>query len=171
MILKKKNYLLVVFVILVFLGLTFLFLNNKNFSKKEVLLGPTLSTEALIPTVDSSVKVEFKPLKKGEVSLTISSEPKGTEAIDFELTYKTLNNDVLEGGEGGAVEQGVIGKCFKTERFWQCGEEDANGGRKIVLGTCSSGTCRYHNILGPIKLNLKFTGSYGEKIYEKEFKI
>jgi hypothetical protein len=65
----------------------------------------------------------------------------------------------------------VIGKCFKTERFWQCGEEDAYGGRKIVLGTCSSGTCRYHNILGPIKLNLKFTGSYGEKIYEKEFKI
>jgi hypothetical protein len=171
MILKKKKYLLVFFVILVFLGLTFLFLNNKSFSKKEVSLGPTLPTEAVIPTVDSSVKVEFKPLKKGEVALTISNEPKGTEAIDFELTYKTLNNDILEGGEGGAVEQGVIGKCFKTERFWQCGEEGAYGGRKIVLGTCSSGTCRYHNVLGPVKLNLKFTGIYGEKIYEKEFKI
>lgn len=170
MILKKKNSLLVVFVVLVFLGLTFLFLNNKSFSKKEVLLGPTLPTEAVIPTVDSSVKVEFKPLKKGEVALTISNEPKGTKAIDFELSYKAQNNDVGDEGEG-TVEQGVIGKCFKTERFWQCGEEDTYGGRKIVLGTCSSGTCRYHNILGPIKLNLKFTGSYGEKIYEKEFKI
>jgi len=168
MLLRQKKYILVVF-FLVFLGLTFLLLNNKRFSKKETS-GPVLPNETLIPTVDSSVRVEFKPLKKGEVLLTISNEPKGTEAIDFELSYKTLNNDVTE-KEESVVEQGVIGRCYQFERFWQCGEEDTGGRRKIVLGTCSSGTCRYHNIVGPIKLNLKFTGSYGEKIYEKEFKI
>jgi len=167
MILKKKVYIVILFFVLFLFGFIFFIWKNKSFSKKETQ-SIVLPTDVLISTVDSSVKVEFKSLKKGEVVLIINNEPKGTETIDFELSYKALNNDISEGE--GLIDQGVIGKCYKVDTSWQCGEE-TDSGRKIVLGTCSSGVCRYHNIAGPIKLNLKFSGSYGEKIYENEFKI
>jgi len=168
MFLKEKKNLVIAFLLLVLVVIIgFVFLNKKPTKKTS----PTVAvpTEELIPTVDSSVKVEFKPLKKGEVILKVSNEPKNTKQIDFELNYQVVNTDVAEGGEG-TVEQGAIGKCYQIESFWQCGEESATG-RKIILGTCSSGTCRYHNIVGPIKVVLKFSGSYGEKIFEKEFTI
>jgi len=168
MILKKNFYFIILFFVLFFFGIIFLIFRNNSMSKKESQ-SLILPTDVVIPTVDSSVKVEFKPLKKGEAVLIISNEPKGTEAIDFELSYKVLNNDFSD-QEKELIEQGVIGKCYKFDKSWQCGEENDNG-RKIVFGTCSSGVCRYHNIVGPIKLNLKFAGTYGEKIYENEFKI
>jgi len=43
--------------------------------------------------------------------------------------------------------------------------------KKITLGTCSSGKCVYHEVVGKIKVSLKFTGSYGEKIFEKEYEL
>jgi len=169
MFLKEKKNLIIAFTLLVLVAITsFVFLNKKPAKKNS----PTVAvpTEELVPTVDSSVKVEFKPLKKGEVTLTVSNEPKNTKQIDFELSYQVVNNDVAEGGEG-TVEQGAIGKCYRFDNYWQCGEANNSGGRKIILGTCSSGTCRYHNIVGPIKVVLKFSGGYGEKIFEKEFTI
>jgi len=169
MIFKNKIQLIFLLILIFGMGIFFILI-NKRFAKKETST-LVIPTEVLIPTVNSSVKVDFKPLKKGEIVLTVANEPKGTKEIDFELSYKVANTDLSEGGEG-IIEQGVIGKCFKIGEYWQCGEEnDDKSGRKIVLGTCSSGVCRYHNIVGPIKLNLKFTGNYGEKIYEKEFKI
>jgi len=169
MVFKKRFYPLFAFVFLV-LGIFIFFLFKNNRLKKKESFSLVVPTEILIPTVDSSVKVDFKSFKKGEIVLTIANAPKGTKEIDFELSYQAINTDVGDGGEG-TVEQGIIGKCFKVLESWQCGEEDNVGGRKIVLGTCSSGVCRYHDVVGPIKLNLKFSGSYGEKIYEKEFKI
>jgi hypothetical protein len=166
---EKKNFLIIVFSLLVLLVVVgFVFLNKKPAEKTRSTVA--VPTEELIPTVDSSVKVDFKPLKKGEVLLTVANEPKDTKQIDFELSYQVINNDVAEGGEG-TVEQGALGKCYRVDNSWQCGEANTTGGRKIILGTCSSGTCRYHNIVGSIKVVLKFSGTYGEKIFEKEFNI
>jgi len=168
MILKEKKNLLIVFLLVVFATFSVFVLLNKKSAKKNPST-MVIPTEELIPTVDSSVKVEFKPLKKGEVVLTVSNEPKDTQQIEFELSYQVVNSDAGEGAEE-RVEQGVIGKCYRFGTLWQCGEQ-SGGGRKIILGTCSSGTCRYHNIIGSIKVVLKFSGSYGEKIFEKEFTI
>jgi len=169
MFLKEKKNLVIAFLLLVLVVIIgFVFLNKKPAKKTSPTV--VVPTEELIPTVDSSVKVEFKPLKKGEVILKVSNEPKNTKQIDFELSYQVVNTDVAEGGEG-TVEQGAIGKCYQIKSFWECGEVNNSGGRKIILGTCSSGTCRYHNIVGAIKVVLKFSGSYGEKIFEKEFTI
>jgi len=164
----KKNIFIVIFLllILIFVGF-FLFVPKKPNNIQELSLIPT---QELIPTVDTSVKVDFSLLKKGEVLLTVSFAPKGTKEIDFELSYQSINSNV-EDGMGEKVEQGVIGKCYQIESQWQCGEEDDGNGRKIVLGTCSSGVCRYHNIAGPIKVVLRFSGSFGEKIFEKDFNI
>lgn len=164
----NKKYLIIVilFIFLIFIGYL-IKTRSKNLKKDIKNIEPTLE---LIPTIDSSVKIDLKTLKKGEISLTISNEPKKTNLIEFELTYNVLNNDISEEGEG-LIEQGVIGKCYQFNGYWQCGEADANSGRKIVLGTCSSGVCRYHNVVGNIKLVLKFSGDYGQKIFEKEYKL
>ena len=126
-------------------------------------------TEEILPTVDSSVKVDFESIKKGEALLTVKNAPSGTNQIEFELSYMVINADSEEGGSG-TVSQGAIGKCTKSNNVWECGEPSASG-RKIVLGTCSSGVCRYHNIEGDVNVLLKFTGNYGQKIYEKEFEL
>ncbi|GAB4219076.1 MAG: hypothetical protein Fur009_3390 [Candidatus Microgenomates bacterium] len=163
-----KKYLIFGFLIIIFLvlGLFFVFKNKKP-STDQVNIEPT---QEVIPTVSSSVKVDFKLIKKGEATLIITNEPKNTSSIDFELSYQVVNNDVTEGGEG-TVTQGAIGKCYKISDQWQCGESNNGMGRRIILGTCSSGTCRYHNIVGSVQVTLKFSDDYGQKIFNKEYEL
>lgn len=130
----------------------------------------SLPQEAIIPTIDSSVNVELKPTaKKGEATLTVQNAPSGTSGIEYTITYDALNADTGEGG-AGVVPQGVTGKCERSGSLWQCGEPSLIG-KKIVFGTCSSGVCRYHQIQGNVKVSLKFNGSYGDKIFEKDYVI
>lgn len=167
---KNNKIKLVIFLSIFFLLIFFIFyiffLKNKN---KKSSFKNFSNSEEIIPTVDSSVKIELKKLKKGEIILTILNEPKNTDSIEFELTYNTFNNDIEEGK--GIVEQGVIGKCYKFSDYWQCGESNEAGGKKIVLGTCSSGVCRYHNVVGKLKLLLRFSGNYGIRIFEKDYEL
>ncbi len=166
----KKHLILGFLLIILFLVIYFLLFNNSNNNTKDVK--NIKNTENIIPTIDSSVKIDLKSIKKGEITLTISNEPKKTDLIEFELIYKVLNNDISEGeGEEGLIEQGALGKCYKFNNYWQCGESDSYLGRKIILGTCSSGTCRYHNVVGNIKIILKFNGDYGQRIFEKEYQL
>jgi len=164
----EKKYYFIFGVVILFLVIgIFLFSKKKNKPNMEVNVQPT---EEVLPTIDSSVKVDFKLQKKGEAVLLITNEPKNTKSIEFELSYPVTNTDLSEGG-GETVDQGTIGKCYQIKNEWQCGEADNLGGRKIILGTCSSGVCRYHNIVGEIKVVLKFSGDYGERIFEKKYKL
>ena len=128
----------------------------------------TVPSDTIFPTVDSSVKVELKSTKKGEAVLSVNDAPNGTKSIEFEMSYLVINEDTGDGG--GSVSQGAIGKCYEVKSVWECGEPSPSG-RKIILGTCSSGVCRYHNISGPIKISLKFSGSYGDKMFTKEYQL
>ncbi|MCS7092923.1 MAG: hypothetical protein NZL96_00600 [Patescibacteria group bacterium] len=175
---KKKPFFtgLVIVIVIILLSLNYFFIilprlrsQVKNKDNLSTIGGSTASN--VIPTVNSSVRVEIKPIKKGEIQLQISNSPKGTQEIDFELIYKSLIDAWLQPNEENTVDQGVIGKCYQKNSLWQCGEEDKNFGRKIVLGTCSSGVCRYHNIVGNLRLILKFKGGYGQKIFDKEYQI
>ena len=157
--LKKDRRVLVVFtiVVLVFLFLIFLiFLHRSSRNKDKISEHRTVGEkEELIPTVSEDVKVSLrKGREKGMVILTVESVPGGTKKIEYELTYETATKGL----------QGVIGSI------------QVNGGkdryeRKIFLGTKSSGSSVYHKVVGGIKLTLKFIGSYGEKIFEKDFEI
>ncbi|MCX7955701.1 MAG: hypothetical protein N2593_01150 [Patescibacteria group bacterium] len=166
-----KNYkkITIFLIIFIFFFIIFfnLFIKNKNKNKNNFFVKPTLE---LIPTVDSSVNINLKLIKKGELNLTITNEPKNTNLIEFELLYKTINKDNWENDQE-FIEQGVIGKCYFINKIWYCGEDDKFGKRKIILGTCSSGTCRYHDLVGNLKLVIKFYGNYGQKIFEKEYKL
>ncbi|KKQ23591.1 MAG: hypothetical protein US40_C0002G0134 [Candidatus Roizmanbacteria bacterium GW2011_GWC2_37_13] len=111
-------------------------------------------TEEILPTVDSSVKVTLEGVSGNrEVSLTVTNVPSGTDSVDYELSYQTASQGL----------QGVIGTVMT--------EGKSSIEKKLTLGTCSSGTCVYHQVVGKIKLTLKFSGEYGEKIFEKEYEI
>lgn len=111
------------------------------------------SDETPIPTVDSSVIVDLQQKTPGkEVVLVISHVPNGTKTIEYSLTYDTRKQNA----------QGVIGTISTSA-------ETKEYQKQITLGTCSSGTCVYHDVVGPIKVSLKFTGSFGEKVFEKDF--
>lgn len=149
----------------------FVFFGYKLLAEKKPKINTdeqAVSSDMVFPTVDSSVKVDLRSTKKGEAVLSVNNAPSGTESIEFEMSYLVINEDTGDGG--GTVSQGAIGKCYEVRGIWECGEPSASG-RKIILGTCSSGVCRYHNISGPIRISLKFSGSYGDKMFTKEYEI
>lgn len=121
--------------------------NNKDKNKQQV------SSETVIPTVDSSVKVELTSTTGKEVVLKITGIPTGTNSIDYELSYQTAQQGL----------QGVIGTIQL--------DNESEYDKKLTLGTCSSGACVYHQVVGKIKLTLKFNTENGEKIFEKEFEL
>ena len=147
-----RQYLIVSGVIvslLVIIGF-FMFGQDKveNAEDKKTVFGePT----EVIPTVDSSVKAVIEGSK--DAVITISGIPAGTKEIEYELSYNT---------KSGSIE-GVFGSIDI--------DGDSKVSEEITFGTCSSGVCRYHSIDGPIKGTFKFTGSYGKKLLEKEFKV
>lgn len=114
-----------------------------------------LPTEELIPTIDPSVAVDLASKTEGrEVTLSVNGIPQGTDSIEYSLSYETIKQGI----------QGVIGTVSL-----EGGEKSYS--KDITLGTCSSGTCTYHDVSGAITLSLKFTGSYGERLFEKEYNL
>ena len=111
--------------------------------------------EGVIPTVDSSVQVDLvKSSTSKDVTLKIQGIPTDTQAIDYELSYEEKTKGL----------QGAIGSISVTSN-------EKTFSKQITLGTCSSGKCVYHEVVGKIKVTLKFSGPYGEKAYENEYAI
>jgi len=115
--------------------------------KKQVDLGA-------IPTVDASTTISLTAIQGNkEIVLKSTTVPNGTTAIDYELSYDTK----AQGKQGviGSVST-ITGNSFE---------------KQMTLGTCSSGRCVYHEVVGAIQVTLKFTGEYGEKVLAKEFTL
>lgn len=149
---KQKKYLIIGMTILVLLIVGYLFFRKSKNSKQKIV--ETESTEEILPTVDSSVKVYLRGLNNNrEVLLEITNIPNGTESIDYELSYQTTSKEL----------KGIIGSVVM--------EEKSKIEKRLTLGTCSSGTCVYHQVAGKISLILKFSGNYGDKIFEKEYEL
>lgn len=150
---NKKQMILGGVVLIVLLSGLYLFVFSKKSPNKNSN-SDLLPTEVVIPTVDSSVKVDLISATGGhEVKLTVKSIPNGTQTIDYELSYQTKQQGL----------QGAIGTvALKGE---------SNYSKKITLGTCSSGTCVYHDVEGKIKLTLNFSGDYGRKVFQKDYQL
>ncbi len=149
----NKRYLIIgIVVVFLLIGIVG-FVIKRNQIPNSAINQPS-PTEEVIPTIDSSVVVDLISLSTGrEVQLTIGKIPSGTSTIDYELSYQTAKQGL----------QGVIGTITLNK------ESDYK--KNLTLGTCSSGTCIYHQVIGKINLTLKFNGSYGERIFEKDFEI
>lgn len=153
----SKNRLFFLFGgIVLFLVLFFLFISlQKPKKEQETSKKSTLQNQdEVVPTVDSSTILTLTPIQeKKEIKMAIKGIPRDTSAVDYELSYETR----LQGSQGviGSIST-VVGSAIE---------------KQITLGTCSSGRCVYHEVVGPIKATLKFTGSYGERMLEKEFTL
>ncbi len=136
-------------VVLIIISAKF-FIKSKN-TPGAGTVTPTEVVEQAVPTIDSSVNVSLTKIAGGkEVSLSVAGIPSGTKSVDYELSYETEKQGL----------QGVIGSIkIGSEKSFE---------KQLTLGTCSSGTCVYHQVTGPIKLDLRFSGDYGEKTFEKE---
>lgn len=149
---QKKLLLIGGVVALVLLIVIYLVVAGKKSNKPTTGFGAP--TEVVVPTVDGNVKVDLISSNRKEATLIIRGIPNGTTSIEYVLSYETV--------EGGL--QGINSTITLAN-----GEREFT--KQITLGTCSSGTCVYHNIKGKIKVELKFNGNYGEKIYEKQYEI
>ncbi len=148
---EHKKYVIVGGIVALLLLVGFFVINNRNNSQTEVL--DESPVEDVLPTVDASVKVslEANDAQNKEVTLSASGIPSGTESVEYELSYLTASQGL----------QGVIGTVsLEGKKQFE---------KELTLGTCSSGTCVYHQVVGKIKLTLKFNGDYGAKLFEKEF--
>jgi hypothetical protein len=149
----KKNTLWIVggIVILIGIGLAIFFSQKKPTVTEQ----PQKKEEVgAIPTVDASTTVTLTALQGNrEIVLKSSSVPNGTTSVDYELSYDTK-------AQG---KQGVIGTISDIK--------GNNFEKQMTLGTCSSGRCVYHEVVGAIQVTLRFTGEYGEKVLSKEFTL
>jgi len=146
---RKKIMIIggVILVVLIFVG--FILLPGKPKVNNE----QTTPVDGVIPTIDGSVKISLTALTgKKEVLLSIKNIPINTTGLEYILSYETV--------EGGL--QGVNSTAKITGRDFE---------KKITLGTCSSGTCVYHNIKDKIKVELIFKGNNEDKYFTKEYSI
>lgn len=149
---EQKKYAIVGGIVVLLLLVGFFVIKGQNTKTEVVEEAPV---EDVIPTVDASVKVslEASDAQNKEVTLSASGIPSGTESVEYELSYLTASQGL----------QGVIGTVsLDGKRQFE---------KELTLGTCSSGTCVYHQVVGKIKLTLKFNGDYGAKLFEKEFEL
>jgi len=147
----RKTLILGVILLLFVVFGYWLFIGKKTSTdKKNVQIAPS---EETVPTIDSSVIINLTAATgKKEVLLSIKNIPKNTSSLEYILSYETV--------EGGL--QGVNSTADIT---------GSNFEKKITLGTCSSGTCVYHNIKDKIKLELVFKGDYGDRSFSKEYTL
>lgn len=136
--------------------------NNKNNDRDTQSV---LENEPTIAPVDSSVGVTLKSaVKKGEVIIEVKNAPDGTKKAEMELTYNREKRPEDE-TDSDVIPDGVLAGCDFKSGQKSCVKEG------ITLGTCSSGVCRYHTVVGKIKLSIIFSGSYGERSFEKEYSL
>ncbi len=150
---QQQNVIIGIVIAIIVISLVgFVASNKKSNTKKSTVELP--ETE-VIPTLDSSVQVVLAGKNRGRaVELSIDNIPEKTTSIEYSMSYQTMQQGL----------QGIIGTIEVVD-----GEKKRSVSRE--LGTCSSGTCIYHEVDGKIKLELKFSGAYGERIYDKEFEL
>lgn len=140
-----------VVVILIIAGVSLLISKSSSSKQADEKTSVFEEPEEVIPTVDSSVTASIKG--KTEAVITLKGILDGTEIVEYELSYNT---------KSGSIE-GVFGSIEPAGK--KTIDED------VTFGTCSSGVCRYHEIVGPVHGSFKFSGSYGERLLEKEFNL
>lgn len=112
-------------------------------------------TDTIMPTVDSSVIVQLTPQNGGkQINLSVDNMPNGTTTMEYEISYKATNREAPGIFSVLTLDSG--------ERNWE---------KTFDVGTCSSGKCIYDQVDGPMKVRLKFSGNYGDKLFEKDFNI
>lgn len=154
---QKKQMTMIVLFVVVFALVGYFVTRESTESETNSRKGSTLPKTQSAPTVDSSVIVTLKAdPKKENALLSVSAAPKGTTEIYYEFSYDALI-------DGETVSRGVVGNLDMK------GDDAVDS--SITIGTCSSGTCKYDKGVSSVHLFLRFSGSYGEQVFEKDFEL
>jgi hypothetical protein len=154
----QKNQMMIiaaVVVVLLLVGGVFAVMSGKSKKAATQQKQDVITNSDVIPTVDASVQVTLKGVNDNkEVEMTIDHMPSGTTSVDYQISYNTKEGN----------PQGIFSNL-------PIDDPNQKVDKKFTLGTCSSGVCRYHNVDGPLQVQLKFNGNYGERLYEKDFTL
>lgn len=154
---NKKVIIIISVVILVLLGGGgyYILSSNKQTAKPASQTQPVDAEEVLEPIspADLGLKLSLRNDKKA-IKFVIENA-KDIENIDYQISY---TKDV----KGEKVPEGLIGEAKPENGIVEIKYRE--------FGTCSSGTCRYDNVVSPIKVTLKIQKSNG-KMYKSEDSI
>ncbi len=150
---KQKNIIVAIVAVVVIASLGFVVVGRKG--QRSVAPSPNQTQNDAIPTVDASVKVNLKKIADNSVTLSVEGMPTDTTSLDYTLSYDTKSQ-----GAQGIIGDGI--KITPDKRTYEATR---------FLGTRSSGHSVYHEVVGPIKLEIKFTGRFGERIFVHEYTL
>lgn len=160
---QKKIIIGLVALVVVVFGIWFS--SNSSSKKDSKGLENVLENEPTIAPVDSTVLVSLNEAgKKGEVEIDIKNAPEGTKKAEMEITYNREAR-AEDDTDSNVIPDGVLTGCEFKSGQRACVKTG------ITLGTCSSGVCRYHTVVGSVRLSVIFSGSYGERSFEREYKL
>ena len=146
---KKLLAAVAVFLVFVVLGGAFFITRNQNISSKEIDIKNGIADSDL-PTLDPS-----------DIGMVVTLRSDG-KALMFELT-KTFDINSVEYTieyekeiDGERVPEGIFG-------LMNIGEDGITKTDYREFGTCSSGRCRYDNVVSDITIILKVTKKDGKE--------
>ncbi len=155
---KKKKIIIIGIIvgisILIVIGGVILF--TRSSSKPTPKTADTNVPEDVLPTADPSINVDAKLQPDGHtVILTIKNIASDISSIEYEFSYTT----------GAGLPKGDLSGH----------PIDLNGksefSREILLGTCSRGKCVYDEGVKTVSLVVKFNGSKGTSVFQKDFSL
>ena len=152
--LLKKYKIIVGIVVVILVGFgAFWFLTHGGSQTAVVPVSQNQNIKQLKPE-DIGLVLSLRPDKKAvEFSATKLT---GIKSIEYEVSYNAKVSGALSGEDGatGDVPRGVVASPI-----------DINGqssiSKEILLGTCSSGTCKYDNVTSEIKFIIKVNYTNG----------
>ncbi len=148
-----KNKILVgaIVVIVVVLGAVFVFTRSKGAQTAPPAGDQTQNVKKLSPQ-DIGLTLSLRADKRA-VEMEIGKLT-GVKSIQYEADYNANAKDP-DTGELSNVPRGVVSSDIDVS-----GQSDIK--KEILLGTCSSGTCKYDDVTSDIKFILKIVYDSGE---------
>lgn len=145
-----------VIVAAVIIGLgVWMFLGSKKAAQQIPAVTDSTQQVLTLSPDDIGLTIAFRSDNKA-MKFTVGNA-NGINSIEYQISYNKIVN-------GEQVPEGLIGTVDMNP-----GDKTAGIGFR-EFGTCSSGVCRYDNVISPITLTLKIVKSDG-KIYQVEKKI
>lgn len=130
-----------------------LLMSKRDGQQKEPSTTEVLPTQEQLPKVESTVNATLTTDKKKQyATVTVTGVPEDVTDIEVELAYTDK-----QGNTDAAIDMITIEKGKKAEK-------------KLALGTCSA-TCTFDFGGGQVHLKLKFNGTKGSRLFEKEYSL
>jgi len=146
---KNKIILGVILVIIVVLGAAFVVFRPKAQQGNSNAGQETQNVKKVTPE-EIGLTLALRDDKKAvEMKVT---KLEGIKSLEYELDYTAT---VTEEGETNDVPRGVLSTIDVKP-------EDSEITKEILLGTCSSGTCKYDKVTSDIKVIMKVNYTNGE---------